>query len=117
MTTSDDMDAVFHALANKHRRKMMDIVRAFPGITVGELAAKFDVSRITVMKHLETLERAGLFVSRKDGARRRLYLNTVPLQEIHERWTSTFTEHGAQRVLGIKYSAEASARARKEDES
>ena len=116
MTTSDDMDTVFQALANTHRRKMMDITRASPGITVGELAAKFDVSRITVMKHLETLERAGLFVSRKDGPRRRLYLNTVPLQEIHERWTSTFTEQGAQRVLEIKYGAEASARARKDDQ-
>ena len=94
----------------------MDVVRASPGITVGDLSAHFDVSRITVLKHLETLDKAGLIVSQKDGARRRLYLNTVPLQEIHERWTSTFTERGAQRVLGIKHSAEAWTRAKKDDE-
>ena len=108
------MDSVFHALAHAHRRRMMDLVRSAPGITVGQLAAKFDVSRITVMKHLETLERAGLIVSRKDGARRRLHLNTVPLQEIHRRWTSTFTEDGAERVLGIRSIAE--AKAKKESE-
>jgi DNA-binding transcriptional ArsR family regulator len=104
------MDSVFHALANAHRRTILDVIRATPGIAVGELAAKFDVSRITVMKHLDVLERAGLIVSEKVGARRRLFLNTVPLQEIHDRWTSTFTEMGARRVLDIKQRAEATSR-------
>jgi len=108
------MDAVFHALAHAHRRQMMDLVRAQPGVTVGRLASEFDVSRITVINHLGVLERAGLIVSEKDGSRRRLFLNTVPLQEIHQRWTSTFTEEGALRVLEIRAMAEAAARQRKE---
>ena len=93
---------------------MMDLVRAQPGVTVGRLASEFDVSRITVINHLGVLERAGLIVSEKDGSRRRLFLNTVPLQEIHQRWTSTFTEEGALRVLEIRAMAEAAARQRKE---
>lgn len=110
------MDAVFHALANPHRRRIMDILRARPGVTVGELSSEFDVSRITVLRHLQVLEQAGLLVSRKDGPRRRLHLNTVPLQEIHERWTSAYTESGALRLLDIRRRAEAAAPARKQED-
>ena len=110
MVTQDAMTDVFQALANEHRRRMMDLIRARPGIAVGQLAAQFDVSRITVMKHLGVLEAAGLVVSRKEGVRRHLFLNTVPLQEIHERWTSIYTETGARRVLDIRDRAEALSR-------
>lgn len=117
MITNDDMDVVFHALAHVHRRKMMDIIRAKPGAAVGELAANFDVSRISVMQHLAVLERAELITSRKDGSRRLLYINTVPLQEIHERWTSSYTHDGARRVLDIQRIAEATARKQKDTDN
>ncbi len=55
MITNDDMDAVFQALAHSARREMLDHVRAKPGLSVGELASKFDVSRIAVMNHLAVL--------------------------------------------------------------
>ena len=60
MFTNDDMDSVFQALAHTTRRKMIDIVRAEPRISVGALAAYFDVSRIAVMNHLAVLEKAGV---------------------------------------------------------
>jgi len=110
MITNDDMDSIFHALAHTARRTMLDHVRAAPGLTVGELAAKFDVSRIAVMNHLAVLEKANLIVSEKDGRSRRLYLNAMPIQDIHDRWTDSYSAHWAERVNIIKHAAEAAAR-------
>lgn len=110
MFTDDDMDLVFSALAHASRRRILDILRDAPGIPVGKLAAHFDVSRIAVMNHLAVLEDAGLVVSRKQGRSRLLYLNTLPLQDIHNRWTDQFSAHWADRASFIKAAAESAAR-------
>lgn len=103
------MDQVFQALAHETRRTILDLLREQPGLTVGKLAAKFDVSRIAVMNHLAVLENAGLVVSEKDGRSRRLYLNVMPIQLIHDRWTDDYSEHWAGRLASIKYAAEKAA--------
>ena len=100
------MDAVFQALGNASRRRMLDIVKDQPGIAVGVLASEFDVSRIAVMKHLAVLEEANLVVSEKDILTRRLYFNAVPIQMIHERWTTEYSAHWAGQLTRIKYVAE-----------
>jgi DNA-binding transcriptional ArsR family regulator len=110
MSTEDDMTAVFHALAHESRRKILDVLKARPGIGVGELASRFDVTRIAVMNHLAVLEAAGLVVSEKDGRVRRLYLNATPIQMINDRWMSDYSAHWAKRITGIKYAAEAAAK-------
>ncbi|MEL7099021.1 MAG: helix-turn-helix transcriptional regulator [Pseudomonadota bacterium] len=110
MITESDMDRTFAALSHQSRREMLDHLRAQPGMTVGALAAKFDVSRIAVMNHLKVLEEAGLIISEKDGRSRRLYLNAVPIQAIYERWTDTFSAHWLDRLSLIKSVAEAAAR-------
>ena len=104
------MDIVFHALANEHRRRMLDLLKASPGLSVGQLALEFDVSRIAVMNHLAVLERAALISSVKEGRSRRLYLNTVPIQQIHDRWTSEYSAHWARHLNDIKYAAEKTKR-------
>lgn len=110
MITNDDMDSIFQALAHTTRRAMMDHVRDKPGLSVGELAQKFDVSRIAVMNHLTVLEKANLIISEKDGRTRRLFLNAMPIQDIHERWNDIYSSHWADRVNIIKHAAEAVAR-------
>ena len=115
MTTNDDMDSVFAALAHTTRREMLDIVRDTPGITVGKLAAHFDVSRITVMQHLYVLTASGLVISEKDGRSRKLFLNAAPLQAIHARWIDQYAAHWADRALFIKHVAEAAAATAKKD--
>jgi len=114
MLTADEMDAVFHALAHEHRRRILDLVKASPGLSVGQLASAFDVTRIAVMNHLAVLERAGLVVSERDGRARRLYLNAVPIQMIHDRWTTDYSAHWARRLTDIKAIAEAAAQARED---
>ncbi|WP_438981681.1 ArsR/SmtB family transcription factor [Lentibacter sp.] len=117
MITNDDMDSVFQALAHTTRRKMMDIVRAEPRISVGALAAHFDVSRIAVMNHLAVLEKAGLILSEKDGRTRRLMLNVMPIAEIHARWTDVYSADWSDRALLVKQVAEAAAgRTKRESE-
>lgn len=110
ITYDDKMDSVFHALAHAARRQMLDLIRDKPGLSVGALAAEFDVSRIAVMNHLAVLERANLVTSQKQGRSRLLYLNLVPIQEIHERWSDDYAAHWAGRVTTIKALAEAVAR-------
>ena len=116
MITSDDMSAVFQALSHESRREMLDILKARPGVSVGELAKAFDVSRIAVMNHLSVLEKAGLIISEKQGRTRHLYLNAVPIRMIQERWLDAYSEPFAGRVTSIKALAEAAAKGRREDQ-
>jgi DNA-binding transcriptional ArsR family regulator len=110
MSKDRNMDAVFQALAHESRRRMLDTVKERPGIGVGALASDFDVSRIAVMKHLRVLEQAGLIVSEKDGRTRRLYFNAVPIQLIHERWTTEYSVYWSSNLTRIKRLAEIHAR-------
>jgi DNA-binding transcriptional ArsR family regulator len=109
MADSRDMDAVFQALAHPSRRRMLDLVKATPGIGVGALASKFDSSRIAVMKHLAVLEQANLLHSEKDGRMRRLYFNAAPIQMIYERWTTEYSAYWSGQITEIKYRAEGRA--------
>jgi len=115
MLDNRDMDAVFQALAHESRRRMLDMVKECPGIGVGALASKFDVTRIAVMKHLGILERAGLITSEKDGRTRRLYFNAVPIQMIHDRWTTEYSAYWSGNLTRIKYLAEIATRNDEQD--
>jgi hypothetical protein len=59
------------------------------------------------------LEDAQLLVSRKEGRRRRLYFNAVPIQMIHDRWTTELSAFWASRMADVKDRVEGgSARAK-----
>ncbi len=108
--SEQQMDVVFHALSHRTRRQILDLLRDRPGQGVGELARSFDVSRIAIMNHLAVLEKAGLVISEKAGRTRQLYLNLVPLQLIHERWSDEYGAHWAGRLTDIKFLAEEKAK-------
>ena len=102
----ESMDKVLQALASSVRRQMLEIVREQPGCSVGEVARHFDVTRIAVMKHLAVLEHAGLLISEKKGRTRSLYFNTVPIQMIHDRWSTEFSALWAGKLTAFKYRIE-----------
>lgn len=104
--TADPMDAVFRALACPARRRILDIVRDRPGCSVNDVAGFFATSRIAVMKHLGVLEQANLIISEKKGRTRQLYFNVVPIQMIHDRWTSEFSAMWAAGLTRVKYVVE-----------
>ena len=104
------LDTLFLSLANRTRREILDIVAATPGCTIGEVSERFDMSRIGVHKHLAVLEDAGLIVSEKQGRERRLWLNAVPLQWVHERWSERYRAFWAGRLTRLKYDVEGRGR-------
>jgi DNA-binding transcriptional ArsR family regulator len=57
--SSQQLDAVFHALADGTRRRMLRSLGGQPR-SVGELAAPFQISLAAASKHIKVLERAGL---------------------------------------------------------
>ncbi|WP_368563929.1 ArsR/SmtB family transcription factor [Pseudoxanthomonas sp. UTMC 1351] len=57
--SSEQLDAVFHALADGTRRRMLRSLGGHPR-SVGELAAPFQISLAAASKHIKVLERAGL---------------------------------------------------------
>lgn len=96
------MDLTFKALADPTRRKILDLLKSDPGLTVQELSDHFPMSRIGVMKHLGILESAHLVVSHRDGRRRLLYLNGVPLQMVQDRWMNAHSTRIASGLTGLK---------------
>ena len=100
-TASDDTAALWRALADPTRRRILDLLRRRPLIT-GEIAAQFAISRIAVMRHLDVLSQAGLVTSRKRGRERWHYLNTVPLQQLHRRWADPAAAGFASALLRLQ---------------
>ena len=101
-----DQDAVWKALADPTRRRLLDLLKAGPR-TTGALAARFPVSRFAVMKHLAILERAGLIIVRREGREGWNHLNAVPLRQIYERWISGYADQWAASLLRLKRTVEA----------
>ena len=60
------MNRVFEALASTPRRKILAYL-AEVDLTAGEIAARFDMSKPAISKHLQILENAGLVTSEKRG--------------------------------------------------
>jgi DNA-binding transcriptional ArsR family regulator len=92
------MDAVFKALADPTRRRLLDRLHARNGQTLSELCEHADMTRQAVTKHLAILEAANLVLTQKSGRERLHYLNPVPIGEIAERWIDKF-ERGRLRAL------------------
>ena len=92
------MDAVFKALADGSRRKLLDLLQRSNGQTLGELCRHLDMTRQAVTKHLRLLEAANLVAVVWRGREKLHYLNPVPIHEIAERWIGKF-EQGRLRAL------------------
>jgi DNA-binding transcriptional ArsR family regulator len=105
----DDTALLWRALADPTRRRILDLLRERPRIT-GEVAARFPVSRIAVMRHLEVLSGAGLVTSRKRGRERWHYLNAIPLQQLHRRWGEPAAAGFASALLRLQESVEGEGR-------
>jgi DNA-binding transcriptional ArsR family regulator len=104
----DALDAVFFALASEPRRRILDVLKREGGCNVNRVAEHFagELTRFAVMKHLATLEQAGLVIAEREGRDKRLWLNATPIQWIHERWTSEYSAYWAARLTRLKFAAE-----------
>lgn len=76
-----DVDAVFAALSDPTRRRVIRCLSEEGPITATELAERLPVSRQAIAKHLSSLEGAGLVASAVDGRSRRFRLTPGPMRE------------------------------------
>jgi DNA-binding transcriptional ArsR family regulator len=84
MAQSTAADAVFHALANPTRRKVLERLSVGPA-TVSDLAAPFDMQLPSFVQHLSILEQSRLVRSKKRG-RVRTYEIAPERFEVVEDW-------------------------------
>jgi DNA-binding transcriptional ArsR family regulator/uncharacterized protein YndB with AHSA1/START domain len=101
----DPESAVWRALADPTRRRLLDLLRNRPR-TTHDLAREFPISRFAVMQHLDVLAEAGLVVAERRGRERWNSLNPVPLREAYERWMAPHAERPAMSVLRLREAAE-----------
>lgn len=107
----DGLDAVFFALASEPRRRVLDVLKREGGCNVNRVCEHFaeELTRFAVMKHLATLEAAGLVIAEREGRDKRLWFNAAPIQWIHERWTTEYSAYWAARLTRLKYDSEGAA--------
>jgi DNA-binding transcriptional ArsR family regulator len=100
------MDAVFKALADESRRKLLDVLHHSNGQTLTQLCGHLDMTRQAVTKHLALLEAANLIVTLRRGREKLHYLNPMPLHEVYERWIGKYERHRLQALSDLKRSLE-----------
>ena len=96
------MDAVFRALADPTRRRLLDELFKQDGQTLTALEQRLPMTRFGVMKHLRVLAAANLVVTRRRGREKLHFLNPVPIRLVHDRWVSKYAEPWAAHLSGLK---------------
>jgi DNA-binding transcriptional ArsR family regulator len=102
MSSDDQSDRIFKALAAPVRREILDRLKDKPQRT-GDLCAlfpKFD--RCTVMQHLKVLEGADLIVVKREGRERWNHLNPLPIKAIHDRWIGPYAAQAVGLLARMK---------------
>jgi DNA-binding transcriptional ArsR family regulator len=93
-----DDDAVFRALADATRRRLLDRLHQKNGQALEELCRGLNMTRQAVAKHLAILAAANLVSWKRQGREKLHFINPVPINEIAERWISKF-EHSRLSAL------------------
>src|SRR4026208_1180509 len=99
MAERQDHDALFKALADPSRRKLLDLLHAHDGRTLNELCEHLDMSRQGVTQHLAGLEAANLVATQWRGREKLPFLHPGPLEALYERWIAKF-EKPRLKALG-----------------
>jgi len=90
------MDLIWAALADPHRRAMLDALRDGP-CPVGDLAGALGLSQPMTSKHLRVLRDAGLVLVRKQAQQRIYAVNPRRMAEI-EAWLAPYRKLWNERL-------------------
>ena len=99
-------DAVFHALADASRRRLLDSLHRRNGQTLLQLCRGMDMTRQAVAKHLGILAAANLVSSQRRGREKLHFINPVPIKQIAERWINKFERPHLQALFHLKKTLE-----------
>ncbi|RFU82253.1 ArsR family transcriptional regulator [Streptomyces triticagri] len=100
------MDAIFKALADPARRRLLDSLNARNGQSLRELCAGLDMARQSVSKHLAVLEAARLVTVVRRGREKLHYLDAEPINAVAERWISRYDRGRAETLADLKRALE-----------
>lgn len=103
------MDEVFRALADPHRRLILDRLHGTGGLSLGQLCEGLAMSRQAVSKHLAVLEAAHLVTAVKRGRERLHDLNPAPIGEIYDRWIGKYDRARVEALADLKRALESGA--------
>ena len=92
--------AVFTAVADPTRRRLLDSLRSGPR-RVNDLVVEQSVAQPTVSKHLKVLRDAGLVRVRAEGKHRWYELDPDPMLDL-ERWLAPYREIWADRLDALE---------------
>lgn len=95
---------VFRAVADPTRRRILELLRD-GGLSVGEVASRFEMTRPAVAKHLRILGEADLVRVETRGRNRINRLNPEPLRRLSE-WLSFFDRFWDDRLARLKREVE-----------
>jgi len=111
---SSKPEAVFEALADATRRRILELLRTRDTMTAGEIAAAFrDISRPAVSRHLRVLRNAGLVRAQESGREWHYRLDPAPLRAIQDEWLATFASPGQTSLRRLKQQAESDKKERR----
>jgi DNA-binding transcriptional ArsR family regulator len=79
--SDDDAAAVFGALGDPTRRRLLSEIADRPSLTATELATGLPISRQAVVKHLNALSDAGLLQRERAGREVRYSVTPAPLSD------------------------------------
>ena len=100
------MDAVFRALADPARRRLLDRLNERNGLSLTELCADMGMTRQAVTKHLAVLEAADLVAPMRRGREKLHYLNAAPINDIADRWIHPYDRARAAALSDLKTALE-----------
>ncbi len=96
MVDRRQLDGLFAALADPTRRAIVARLATGP-LTVGEIAAPFDMSLAAVSKHLHVLDHAGIILRRREGRSVRCELQAERLQPVAD-WIGNYDHFWNERL-------------------
>jgi DNA-binding transcriptional ArsR family regulator len=102
----EHLGAVFSALADPTRRRLLGRLAEQPSATATELAAGEPVSRQAIVKHLRSLDEAGLVTPSRAGREVRYALTPAPLEEA-VGWMATVGAQWDRRLARLRGRLEA----------
>ena len=92
--------AAYAALAEPHRRQILDLLRERER-SVNDLVARLDLSQPGVSKHLKVLREGGLVEVRPKGRQRWYALRAQPLAEV-DQWLQPYREYWSGRLDALE---------------
>lgn len=96
------MDAVFRALADPARRKLLDRLRQRNGQSLAQLCQGAPMTRQAVTKHLNLLKNADLVIPLWRGRLKLHYLNPTPLCQAGSGWFEPFEEVRLRALMDLR---------------